>query len=397
MKIGLYLPALLAILVLSVATAYAQFDRHTPGFPDTVFYGALYEMGLDPRLFKTLNDVLWSAASGELTDADIANAMRDVLRSGAPLEDVLKALSILSNLYGYSEPGEPIPLEALHDLANSVSSTELREYLKSLLNEYASGTLTPQDIESLLKTVGSLYQAGGADLRDALVATEVSRLLGRSAGYADTVALAERLAEALTKAEPLLGLETAEGLTKILDLLRPSDGGDKPTGLDSVIPDLGSFGNSLPNLLPSVASAGLAAPSIQLPRVDLSLIAYVAVPIAVVLGAVALFKVLNRLPRALSGVLRLRPSVAHLPELRAESLRAAIRNYWTGVKFIESTHGVVRHPWETHREYLSRVAVGREAFEGLTEAYELAKYAQLESREIDERSESYLRKLVGGK
>jgi len=393
LRAGLYLPALLAILVLSVATAYAQFDRHTPGFPDTVFYGALYEMGLDPRLFNTLNDVLWSAASGELTDADIANAMRDVLRSGAPREDVLKALSILSNLYGYSEPGEPIPLEALHDLANSVSSTELREQVKSLLNEYASGTLTPQDIESLLKAVGSLYQAGGVDLRDALVATEVSRLLGRSAGYADTVVLAEGLAEALTKAEPLLGLETAEGLTKILDLLRPSDGGDKPIGLNSMIPDLGRFGG----YLPSIASAGLSAPSIQLPRVDLSLIAYVAVPIAVVLGAVALFRVLNRLPRALSGVLRLRPSVAHLPELRVESLRAAIRNYWTGVKFIESRHGVVRHPWETHREYLSRVAVGREAFEGLTEAYELAKYAQLESREIDERSESYLRKLVGGK
>ncbi|MEM0094272.1 MAG: DUF4129 domain-containing protein [Thermofilum sp.] len=393
MRAGLYLPALLAILVLSTATAYAQFDRHTPGFPDTVFYGALYEMGLDPRLFKTLNDVLRSAASGGLTDADIANAMRDVLRSGAPQEDVLKALSILDNLYGYSEPGEPIPLEALHDLANSVGSTELREQVKSLLNEYASGTLTPQDIESLLKTVGSLYQAGGADLRDALVATEISRLLGRSAGYADTVALAEGLAEALTKAEPLLGLETAEGLTKILDLLRPSDGGDKPIGLNSMIPDLGRFGGYLPN----IASAGLSAPSIQLPRVDLSLIAYVAVPIAVVLGAVALFKVLNRLPRALSGVLRLRPGVAHLPELRVESLRAAIRNYWTGVKFIESRHGVVRHPWETHREYLSRVAVGREAFEGLTEAYELAKYAQLESREIDERSESYLRKLVGGK
>ncbi|MEM0153235.1 MAG: hypothetical protein QXP12_03875, partial [Ignisphaera sp.] len=84
MRAGLYLPALLAILVLSAATAYAQFDRHTPGFPDTVFYGALYEMGLDPRLFKTLNDVLRSAASGWLTDADIANAMRDVLRSGAP-------------------------------------------------------------------------------------------------------------------------------------------------------------------------------------------------------------------------------------------------------------------------------------------------------------------------
>ena len=396
MRSGLYLPALLAILVLSIATAYAQTDRHTPGFPDTLINDMLKKLEIDPRLFNTLNNVLRSAATGGLTDADLANAMRDVLRSGASYEDVLKALGTLDSLYEFSESGAPIPLETLYDLTNSIDNAELREQVKSLLNEYASGTLTPQDIESLLKAVGSLCQAGGVDLRDALVATEVSRLLGRSAGYADTVALAEGLAEALTKTEPLLGPETAEGLTKILDSLRPSDGGVKPTGLDSVIPDLGSFGNSLPNLLPK-ASAGLAAPPVQLPRVDLSLIAYAAVPIAVVLGAVALFRVLNRLPRALSGVLRLRPSVAHLPELRVESLRAAIRNYWTGVKFIESRHGVVRHPWETHREYLSRVAVGREAFEGLTEAYELAKYAQLESREIDERSESYLRKLVGGK
>jgi len=396
MRSGLYLPALLAILVLSIATAYAQTDRHTPGFPDTLINDMLKKLEIDPRLFNTLNNVLRSAATGGLTDADLANAMRDVLRSGASYEDVLKALGTLDSLYEFSESGAPIPLETLYDLTNSIDNAELREQVKSLLNEYASGTLTPQDIESLLKAVGSLCQAGGVDLRDALVATEVSRLLGRSAGYADTVALAEGLAEALTKTEPLLGPETAEGLTKILDSLRPSDGGVKPTGLDSVIPDLGSFGNSLPNLLPK-ASAGLAAPPVQLPRVDLSLIAYAAVPIAVVLGAVALFRVLNRLPRALSGVLRLRPSVAHLPELRVESLRTAIRNYWTGVKFIESRHGVVRHPWETHREYLSRVAVGREAFEGLTEAYELAKYAQLESREIDERSESYLRKLVGGK
>ncbi|MEM2288156.1 MAG: DUF4129 domain-containing protein, partial [Sulfolobales archaeon] len=345
----------------------------------------------------TLNDVLRSAASGRLTDADIANAMRDVLRSGAPREDVLKALSILDNLYEYSEPGEPIPLEALYDLANSVGNTELREHLKSLLNEYASGTLTPQDIESLLKTVGSLYSAGGVDLRDALVATELSRLLSRSSGYADTVVLAERLAEALAKTEPLLGLESAEGLTKILDSLRLSDGGDKPVGLDSIIPDLGRFGEHLPKPAIGLPVGSAAAPSIQLPRVDLSLIAYVAVPIAVVLCAVALFRVLNRLPRALSGILRPRAGVAHLPELGSGSLRAAIRNYWTGVKFIESRHGVVRHPWETHREYLSRVAVGREAFEGLTEAYELAKYAQLESKEVDERSESYLRKLVGGK
>ncbi|MEM0453812.1 MAG: DUF4129 domain-containing protein [Sulfolobales archaeon] len=396
MRAGLYLPALLAILVLSAATAYAQFDRHTPGFPDTLINDMLKKLEIDPRLFNILNNVLRSAATGGLTDADIANAMRDVLRSGASYEDVLKALGTLDSLYEFSESGAPIPLETLYDLTNSIDNAELREQVKSLLNEYASGTLTPQDIESLLKTMESTYSAGGVDPKDMLVATEISKLVSRSAEYAEVMDLAERIAETLAKTGLPLKPEVTEGITKILESIRPPDRMDKPSELNSVIPDLGSFGNSLPNLLPK-ASTGLSAPSIQLPRVDLSLIAYVAVPIAVVLGAVALFRVLNRLPRALSGVLRLRPGVAHLPELRVESLRAAIRNYWTGVKFIESRHGVVRHPWETHREYLSRVAVGREAFEGLTEAYELAKYAQLESKEVDERSESYLRKLVGGK
>ncbi|MEM0453986.1 MAG: DUF4129 domain-containing protein, partial [Sulfolobales archaeon] len=372
MRVGRYLPVLLAILVLNVAIAYAQTDRHTPGFPDTLINDMLKKLEIDPRLFNTLNNVLRSAATGGLTDADLANAMRDVLRSGASYEDVLKALGTLDNLYEFSESGVPIPLETLYDLANSVGSTELREQVKSLLNEYASDTLTPQDMESLFKTMESTYSAGGVDPKDMLVATEISKLVGRSAEYAEVMGLAERIAETLAKTGLPLKPEATEGVTKILESIRPPDRMDKPLELDSVIPDLGSVSNSLPNLLPK-ASTGLTASSVQLPRADLSLIACVAVPIAVVLGAVALFRVLNRIPRALSGVLRLRPSVAHLPELRVESLRAAIRNYWTGVRFVESKHGVVRHPWETHREYLSRVAVGREAFEGLTEAYELAK------------------------
>ncbi|MEM2444665.1 MAG: DUF4129 domain-containing protein [Sulfolobales archaeon] len=396
MRVGRYLPVLLAILVLNVAIAYAQTDRHTPGFPDTLINDMLKKLEIDPRLFNTLNDVLRSAASGGLTDADLANAMRDVLRSGASYEDVLKALGTLDNLYEFSESGVPIPLETLYDLANSVGSTELREQVRTLIDEYASDTLTPQDMESLFKTMESTYSAGGVDPKDMLVATEISKLVGRSAEYAEVMGLAERIAETLAKTGLPLKPEATEGVTKILESTRPPDRMDKPLELDSVIPDLGSVSNSLPNLLPK-ASAGLTASSVQLPRADLSLIACVAVPIAVVLGAVALFRVLNRLPRALSGVLRLRSGVAHLPELGSGSLRAAIRNYWTGVRLVESKHGVVRQPWETHREYLSRVMVGREAFEGLTEAYELAKYAQLESKEVDERSDSYLRKLMGGK
>lgn len=397
MKTRLYLSTLLIILLLSIATVYAQIDRHTPGFPDAVLYGALHEMELEPRLFKILNNVLRSAARGNLTDTDIANAMRDVVKSGASQEDVLKAVNVLNNLYRYSEPGEPIPLEVLHDLVNSLDNTELREYLKTLLNKYASGFLTPQDIELLLKSIGSLYQAGDIDLRDALIATEISRLLGRSTRYTDIIALVERFADSLTKAEPFPRPGSTEGLIKILDLLGSSNRGSQSTRFDPAIPDLGSFGNLLPNLLPSNALTGFSAPSIQLPRINLMLIAYAAIPIAIILCIVALSRVLKHLPRALSSVLRIYSTATHLPELRNESLRPAIRNYWTGVKFIELKHGVARHPWETHREYLSRVVVGREAFKGLTEAYELAKYAQLESREIDEKSELYLRKLTGGK
>ncbi|MEM2004819.1 MAG: DUF4129 domain-containing protein [Zestosphaera sp.] len=389
-----YLPVLLAILVLNVAIAYAQTDRHTPGFPDAIINEALSKMGLDSRLFNTLNNVLRSAATSGLTDADIANAMRSVLESGAPYEDVVKSLNVLDSLYGFSESGVPIPLEALHDLANSIGNTRLREQVNSLIDEYASGTVTPQDIESLFKMMESTYSAGGVDPKDVLVATEVSRLVGRSIGYAEVESLAERLADVLTRTGFSLKPEVVEGVTKVLETLKPSDTYTKP--LDPIIPDLGKFDSSLPNLLPK-ASAGLTAPSVQVPRVDLSLIAYVAVPIAVVLGSIALFRVFNRLSRALSGIVRPHTSIAHLPELGVGSLRTAVRNYWTGVKFIESKHGVVRQPWETHREYLSRVTVGREAFEGLTEAYELAKYAQLESKEVDERSDAYLRKLVGGK
>ncbi|MEM4848680.1 MAG: DUF4129 domain-containing protein, partial [Ignisphaera sp.] len=108
-------------------------------------------------------------------------------------------------------------------------------------------------------------------------------------------------------------------------------------------------------------------------------------------------RISGKLSKALSRLVYLRGSPVPNMLTNLAGLRIAIRNYWVAVKFLESRYGIARYPWETHWEYLSRISINRKkAFEGLTQTYELAKYAQDESKDLDEKSELYLKELIGG-
>lgn len=401
MRLECWSLALLALLTLhSVTTVYAQLERHTPGFPNVSLDALLNNVRLDPRLLNILGNVMRSAISGGLTDAELAKVISSTLTSGAPDEDVVTALNSLGKFYEFSESGMPISPDVLYRIVSSINDEDLHNELKTLIDKYLSGSITPQDIQSLLGRIESFYMPRNVSLKDVFAATETSRLVGRSIGYNDVGSLVEKVLDNIRLDEVVeLKPEVIEGLEKILNAFKPPSKVIEPT---SLTPSLGDISNaftkslSMPSIGFSAPSVGLTIPSLQFPGVDVTSLIYIAAPIAAVLCCIVLARLLKsfRIVRGLT-------SFVHQSITTAGSvgLRAAIRNYWIGVRFMETRYGVVRHPWETHREYLMRVlGVDRgKVFEGLTEAYELAKYAQVESKEVDERSDKFLNELVGGR
>ncbi|MEM1645305.1 MAG: DUF4129 domain-containing protein [Ignisphaera sp.] len=386
----------LLILFLTPTVASSENDRHTPGFPAILVNELFDDLVLDSRLLNILRSVAESAIAGKLTDEELANAMIRVLNSDASEKDIVASLNVLSKFHSLSKVGNPISPDTLYELIRNTKDENLFNDLMALFEKYTAGLTTPQDIESLINKIKTDYASAGTNLVDLLVATEASQLIGRSIGYSDVGSLVNQATEILLRGKfSNLELETIDEVTKFLETLNPISTATE--SLDLFIPNLGDVGW----VTPGTPSIGLLPVfSVGFPRVDLSLIAYVAIPVAIVLLCIFLVKVIRisgKLSKALSRLVYLRGSPVPNMLTNLAGLRIAIRNYWVAVKFLESRYGIARYPWETHWEYLSRISINRKkAFEGLTQTYELAKYAQDESKDLDEKSELYLKELIGG-
>jgi hypothetical protein len=116
--------------------------------------------------------------------------------------------------------------------------------------------------------------------------------------------------------------------------------------------------------------------------------------------AVALFLGSHRLVAILSSV------VAGIARRRGSRLELggaplATRLYWAAVRVAERVSGVKMQASMTHREFLSavedRLGPLREPFKALTQAYELNRYAGLNSRELEEQALRHYEEMEKGR
>jgi hypothetical protein len=340
--------------------------RHTPGFPNVLNItdiGDLLSVS-SPEVRRAIERLL-QCTTLECLEREAASA--EILRQAL-----------------YNSTGVDVArLRALSDrqLLEMVGDPELRSLLESLI---ADGNPDPREVARLLDLLEGV-RSGGLMPPQAYVATlELLRRSLEAINDPQAVVVERRQVSAVLEA--LVEASRSGLLSGLLAGISGLSAEPQRAGSSPDSPR-GGFG-------PGVRAPPL--PELKPPRVPPALLAS-----ALVVGvAVVLFLGSHRLAAILSS------AVAGIAWRRGSRLELggaplATRLYWAAVRVAERVSGVRMQASMTHREFLSavegRLGPLREPFKALTQAYELNRYAGLNSRELEEQALRHYEEMEKGR
>jgi len=328
----------------------APMPRHTPGFP--------YNSTAMESMIELLREIIEGYNVSQVEAEELLNVLRDISSENPQLYNLTEP--IMRSVEA-SRAGD------LNKLLSSINNSDARRLLEDMLSR---SNINESDVEEVLKYLESLYERGALNSSEYVTALEILR---RIASYHNE-------AEAYSNITRRM-LNIVQGnADKLLNLIQRSY---VPQ------PRIGYPGNvSLP--VPRVDM-----PKLYIPAVNLSTLAYVALPALFLGSALVAAKVV-----ASSGLVRKlrRMIVLSRGEEVVTGVPRAVANYWRAVRVVEAETGRAKMLWETHREYrdgVSPLLGGRSRyFSELTDVYEKVRFGGAEG--LDDVSEELYRKLRGG-
>ena len=273
-------------------------------------------------------------------------------------------------------------LRALSDrqLLEMVGDPELRNLLESLI---ADGNTDPREVARLLDMLEDARSRGLIPPQAYVAALELLRRLLEGSNDPQAVAVERRQVNAVLGA--LVEASRSGLLSGLLTRISELSAGLQRAGSS---PD-GPRGGSGP---------GVRAPPLELkpPRIPLGLLA-----LTLIAGvAVVLFLNSHRLAAIVSSAAA---GIAWWRGVRLELGDAPLvtKLYWAAVRVVERASGVRMEASMTHREFLAmtegRLGPLAEPFKALTQAYELHRYAGLDSRELEEQALRHYEEMEKGR
>ncbi len=242
-----------------------------------------------------------------------------------------------------------VPASRLRWVLNELPSSRMRSALLKLLSEYYEGKVDEHLLESLMKELLSAYTQGRIDPSAYKAALDIIERISKSSGinYSDLYKLAEKYAGSVPMAQLL-------HLAKI-----------------------------------PAAPTLLATPSINYVSTNLW---FVALVLLIAIAGIALTLLLHRYGR------RLRVSLVSMASRLGRRVEVAVygsvvREYWLAVDLLERVLGIRRMFFETHREYLEKLAkagIRIPPFEELTALYELVRFGHARGQEHEVRARKCL-------
>jgi hypothetical protein len=332
--------------------------RHTPGFPAV--------------LNITRLDDLLSISSPEVRRALERLAQCSTVKC---LEEDGASARILNSLLRNTTGVDVAGLRAASDrqLLDMIDNPSVRRLLESLLESLnTTGSTGPHDVPSLLGVLENARSNGSLSPQAYAAALELLRRVLERSGSPQAVAVERRQVEALKEA--LVEASRSGLLSKLVEKIGWLHAESQKWGSSTGGQKLGfSIGG------PSVE---LRLPTVPPSLLALTLLAGLSIPV---------FLYSQRLATLIAGV------AAGVAERwrggRREWLEGAppvLKLYWAGVRIAERVSGVRMEASMTHREFLSatggRLGPLEEPFKALTQAYELHRYAGLDSGELEERA-----------
>lgn len=324
--------ALLLLLVLCAVEVYGD-DRHTIGFPDQREQG----LSIDELIQELYNATIIQLGSGSVNASTLTGLVNNLVESG-----------LLNETYGkhlYRVLTEPPEM-----LIGNISNPELRSLLQGLLGKES---VSPSDIDAVLKYIDMLKATGNLNPLDEVIAYRV-------------------LTELASKESS--GLISPELPGRILSTILNIAGMGKTVMEETPVSTLGSS----PVVSVAQGVRGLPAPVLPSWRYTWP---------GLVVAAVALFPILVVLAMrwrdimAIAGSMytSLRARLISPSRLIEEGARDCISIYRASIRLIASRYRVEKSHWETHREYLEKVArvvPSRllNVFEEITRLYEACRF-----------------------
>ncbi|ADV64657.1 DUF4129 domain-containing protein [Desulfurococcus mucosus] len=303
---------LLAVLLAAALPVASAQDRHTAGFPSQ----------LDAPL--TMDELLRELYNMSLVELDPRSLNESTLLG---LLDKLAGSGALNETYkGRLQQLLTAPSESL--VAN-VSDPELRALLQGLLDK---GSLSPDEVSSILKYIDALKAAGRLSPEDELIAYRVL----------------SKLASTSTGAGSELSSRVLSTLLNIAGLQRPLP--EAPVNASIGVPLTGSSGLALPGP-PSIQGIPGLPSSPVIPQLPL-LIGVVA---AVFLTALTVTLKGSLVKDALSGAFSTMASTLRGHRFTGAEPGDCVSAYWASVALVGWRYRAAKMLHETPREYLSRV------------------------------------------
>lgn len=386
-----------------------SIPRHTPGFPEVTnmslaeLFKVLNISQVEPEEMPEESALSWDINS--IQDAELRTSLNQTisqwLLEGATEEDIRSYIEMIDAMYRSGEISETDYIKALSAIKNVVDvvlykqlaetvseldDEDLRSYIGLLIDMYEQGYITLDNLAKALEDIASSSDISESDYN-------------KIASMVDTI----------NSMEPLLH-ETTTLYTDVLNEVAKELG-----SLQQFIPQEQLGGLSLPKP-PELRLAGgeggisigmpsLVLPSLALPQIYMENTQNMIYAFLVLLGLILIafvFKYLSRkgLTSRLAMLISSRFRPLHVPAGSLEGFPKVVRIYWSAVGSIERKLGVPKLDHETHREFLLKAgkALGErvKAFEKITHAYELYRFAGVSSREVEAMAEEGLRELVGG-